>query len=114
MEFFKPDDFKYFANQEYFKGQLYTIEQQASIIANQTLNKLIESSPVVVRSKNFNWVEDSHLESTSSELKARIMFIEEIKHEPCKHEPSAWDVHWKNVLCKHCGVELQAAWTEVK
>jgi len=57
--------------------------------------------------------------------KARLAFIEEIKKEPCKHEPE--DIQIFNASgnyrfsfgagiskCKYCGVELQATWSEKK
>lgn len=45
-------------------------------------------------------------EQIASLVKIKIMS----EKKPCKHEPTEWDVHWKNIICKHCGVELFAEW----
>jgi hypothetical protein len=57
--------------------------------------------------------------------KARLMFIEEIKKEPCKHEPVLFSINAvyrpdgrlpedENYICKNCGVSLQMTWSERK
>lgn len=97
------------------------------------LNKLIESWPVVYDgnsglslSPGGAWSvvkhdEKDHIAISSnfinSKRKARLAFIEEIKKEPCKHEPiiGALGIYeTMQPVCKHCGVDLQAEWREVK
>lgn len=85
--------------------------------ANKILNKLIESSPVAYGSTKRPLDGWNEKEYESSTHRARLMFIEEIKREPCIHEPVIHDssnfkcVEYK---CHKCGVELQATWSEVK
>lgn len=122
-EFFTKDDFEY----------LTLTRETAARNANEKLAKLIESWPVVFGTNGDSpggwttirdddeetWYPDTH--------QARLAFIEEIKKEPCKHEPimtvrfPGFDrsgTHFKSVPelieCKHCGVKLQGTWTEVK
>lgn len=116
-DFFKPEDFP----------NLLGLREQAAEDANEKLNKLIESWPVVYGSKFISndcsafdvgsvWNITKLSDKTHT---ARLAFIEEIKKEPCKHSPkkissftnAAMGGEWK-VVCKHCGVELQATWSE--
>lgn len=124
---FKPEDFP----------NLLGLREQAAEDANEKLNKLIESWPVVY-GKGSQWDQtdgkpDSYVDCTHH---ARLAFIEEIKKEPCNHEASEVEIsntifqgpfdpklgcfryeksEWKIRVftnrCRHCGVELQAAWT---
>ena len=90
----------------------------------EKLNALIESAPVVYCSKPDK--ENSHLWNHHKcdgygTHKAHLMFIEEIKKEPCKHETyekntfdgAFFGSPW-TTSCKHCGVELVATWSEKK
>jgi hypothetical protein len=119
--FFKPEDF--FSRtliQEYIgshvTGKLVNCED-AAIFANEKLNALIESWPVVyaymgpARRPGGMWIIDGQQDADSTH-KARLAFIEPIVKEPCKHEPieSVMIGH----ICMHCGVKLQATWTEKK
>ena len=52
--------------------------------------------------------------------KGYLIGVKEIEKEPCKHEPlrrslgiEKNDYEYK-AFCKHCGVELQATWSEKK
>lgn len=127
-DFFEPEDFcdMGFAEMDYACDQ-----------ANKKLNKLIESCPVVYlnwgTSKPYNM--DFNINDHSH--KARLAFIEEIKKEPCKHEPNTYETStivegflparpgyfsrtesekciFISPKCQHCGIELQATWSEKK
>lgn len=100
---------------------MFIASEYAADLANEKINKLIESWPVVYRDRfmkpfpSHNWCETKTLHSVQ---KASLAFIEEIPKEPCKHEPvrdtgypRQWDKHWS---CNHCGVELIAEWREKK
>jgi len=109
-DFFKAKDFA--------QGIGENIQQINADYANEKLNKLIESWPVVYGSNKRpldGWNEKSY-ESTTH--KARLAFIEEIKKEPCKHEPIQFQDDEGNLaanfICRHCGVELVATWSEKK
>ncbi len=125
-DFFKPEDFIFGEDGSPFEGiaKLFGLKEKASDFANEKLNKLIESWPVV-----YGITEDANIPRLASlewefmkrpkdTHKALLAFIEEIKKEPCKHEPNftqfAIDEKYKTNLplkCKHCGVELQATWS---
>lgn len=88
-------------------------------------NEIVETWPVVILRDNGpyplpnKWViDDGGFDMSKFTKKARLAFIEEIKKEPCKHEPR--EVFWSQEReyhhydCKHCGVELKATWIEVK
>lgn len=108
--FFKPEMFG-----DYFMSNI-TI-QDAVNVANRELQMLIESWPVVYThskaEKPGYWgpIEQGQFDDTH---KARLAFIEEIKKEPCKHEPFNDSCVPNHFHCKHCGVELQATWSEKK
>jgi hypothetical protein len=114
--FFKPSDFD--------KDDDGLIDTTlASRLANEKLNKLIESMPVVYgNANNKEWIQCQFKDDTH---KARLAFVEEIVKEPCAHEPiedlnynytnsNGWKHSTAKIpLCKYCGVELQATWSEV-
>lgn len=125
--FFKPEDFR---SGHPDKPESYVDAHKAAKIANEKLNKLIESWSVVY-GKNNQWDitdgrPDSYLGCTH---KARLAFIEEIPKEQCKHEPISLlgkgysqEISYRGDIseflfsskCKHCGVELVAEWKEKK
>lgn len=47
---------------------------------------------------------------------AKIVFIEQIAKEPCKHEPREWLLlgapKTLQPVCIHCGAKLKATWSE--
>lgn len=100
--FFVPDD---------FNSNISKIS--AAEIANAKLTALIEAAPVVYRREySEHWM---RLSTVADKEQARLMFIEMIKKEPCKHEPELGrGDHLKYSDCKHCGVKLVAEWTEAK
>lgn len=93
--------------------------------ANEKLNKLIKSWPVVYAEKKEGFQPWHNVEFVGATHKARLVFIEELPKEPCKHEP-AWDLrsallpgliapsYFGNPKCYKCGVELVAEWKEKK
>jgi len=126
-DFFTPEDFvtlkEYKINFE-FKKILMTYEfacKLAAIDANAKLATLIESSPVVYgygenpgRSSIWNMNNAEKYTHT-----ARLICIEELPQEPCKHQPSSRE----NIKdsngnlkshCQICGAKLVATWSEVK
>lgn len=120
-DFFKPEDF----HCEYHLDKWYCSSDLAAKIANSKRTNEIQSWPVVILGDEGNhpshnkWViDDGGFDMSKFTKKARLAFIEEIKKEPCKHEPR--EVFWSQEReyhhydCKHCGVELQATWIEVK
>jgi len=113
-DFFKPEDFA--LNEDDSYTTIYT----AASLANEKLFLLIESMPVVYGDTVGPWSRATHHRATH---KARLAFVEEIVKEPCKHEPDKVGLfnnfdnpsqpHFAyNSKCKHCGVELQATWSE--
>jgi len=96
--------------------------------ANEKLNKLIESWPVVYGSNDKSptvlFVDKPSIVTHT----ARLAFVEEIPKKPCKHEPlvtveikghyvsgfSYFQNELHRARCKHCGVELVATWSEKK
>lgn len=114
-DFFKPLDFIY-------DDDLKFTANTAANLANEKLNKLIESWPVVY-GNNFISNDGSAFDIGSvwniTKLNdkthtARLAFIEEIKKECVKHEPFNDSCVPNHFHCKHCGVELQATWSEKK
>ncbi len=107
--YFKPEDFSSIMSNE-----------GLACAANTKLQELIESWPVVYGIveglPSDIWGPENTLGFSSH--KARLAFIEEIKKEPCKHEPKRNFQNGVEMLpepkCYHCGVELQAEWREVK
>ena len=116
--YFKPKDFQL---DEARGNTSVLLNASAALMANEKLNALIESWPVVYgMGNNPYWYKQNYLSNDRREIathKARLAFIEEIAKEPCKHEPSPIDsfngafVSLKSTICKHCGVELQATWS---
>lgn len=112
--FFKPEDFNFGWIDKHDTRRIDIVEA-----CNTKLNKLIESWPVVYGHTNgAAWFVEKgkHVQEQHT---ARLAFIEEIKKEPCKHEPANPTVrmsppHISDIVCKHCGVELQATWEEKK
>lgn len=125
--FFKPEDFGGSYGTSY-TSRLDTIG--AAEVANEKLNKLIESWPVVYEVVNSAGIKSwLHINAVSATSKALLAFIEEISPEPCKHEPLDIRIELPNrlflhpdiiiqpptrTLCKHCGVELVATWEAKK
>lgn len=107
-DFFRP---------EHFMG--WTTNTQRADWANKLLNQAIESWPVVYGTKDNNGqhFHENPNGNYNPTLKARLAFIEEIKKD-CKHEPTWSDDITAPIVyhakCKHCGVELQATWSEKK
>lgn len=113
---FKPEDFGTGNNAEKASAALY---------ANMKMEKLIESAPMIY---GHELADAWWLNKDNATRKARLMFIEEIKKETCKHEPKvsvsirgfdlskATHLHQvpEQFYCLKCGVELQAAWSEKK
>jgi hypothetical protein len=87
-------------------------------IANEKLNKLIESSPVVYCDNEYTSWSQLKSPTFSDKKKARLMFIEEIVKECVKHEPIKFQYDEghlaMNPICAHCGVELVAFWSVKK
>jgi len=133
--FFEPEDFGGdFGN--HYTSRLDAIG--AAQVANEKLNKLIESWPAVYSWQGFKNDDGSGIRPIKDEWttmtgvpntthKARLAFIEEIKAEPCKHEPSwhglktdlvvdRFDNTFASVgtTCSKCGVKLLATWKESK
>lgn len=130
-DFFKPEDFS-------FSYGDAVSPRGVAAYANEKLNKLIESWPVVYNQDadtpirtilwsiaNLNEPSITLRGGKTSTQKARLAFIEPINKEPCKHEPQ--DIQIFNASgnynfsfgagiskCKYCGVELQATWSEKK
>lgn len=89
-----------------------TWHYKASQIANEKLNKLIESWPVVYGDIEFK-CEWSKLRLNNNTHMARLAFIEEIKPKCEKHEPGLVGATTQNKIvstCVHCKVELVAEW----
>ena len=113
-DYFKPEDFYKVINHNLTlskdpAGQYASIANVLYVV-NEKLNKLIESWPVVWSDNAHSWFEN---ENPISAKKARLAFIEEIKKD-CKHEPFNDSCVPNHFHCKHCGVELQATWSEKK
>lgn len=79
------------------------------ITITEELEKLIEAAPVVYGTNDGLSYWDNIRFGTH---KARLMFIEELEKEPCKHVPMFFaDGEPSNFFkCKHCGIELVAEW----
>lgn len=116
--FFKPED---------FQSQTVWAPHSKSLatIANEKLNALFESWPVVyVRpGPKMGFVASSLYLNERDTHKARLAFIEEIVKEPCKHEPMNYfdtrgtkhiDAVPRKSKCTVCGVELVAEFKEKK
>lgn len=128
--FFSPEDFD--INHEYNE------RSEAARIANEKLNKLIESSPVVYAEKKDGFKTWHNVEFVGATHKAILISIEELPKVPCKHEPKEFEIRVEysggaytprlgafdmrdlatikslvtEAECKHCGVKLEATWKE--
>lgn len=123
---FKPEDFctkrgiqKYVGDTVY--GKVVNVDEAAEI-ANAKLAEWLESAPVI-----YGWGAPGYLSTTfwntgspiDRTHKGRLVCIEELPKQPCKHEPQLTE--WRafpgssglvvEPICKHCGVELTAVWT---
>lgn len=118
-DFFKPED---------FETQTVWAPHSKSLasIANEKLNKLIESWPVVYGfASKAGWYKPDTESNQYATHKARLAFIEKIEKECVRHEP-VWENkstvfpglvspnYYGKVHCHKCGVELQATWSEKK
>lgn len=98
-----------------FRGCFSVLQYQirAKTIAQKTIEKLIESWPVVYGE---NLVDES-LWSTRHDKNhdcclARLAFIEELPKKGCEHEPiQTRGGHQFIYNCKHCGAKLKATWS---
>jgi hypothetical protein len=101
-DLFKPSHFTAWAS-----CQLDAIE--ISDMANDMLNALMESWPVVYWSHKESLIYRENIRDATH--KSKLAFTEIIINN-CKHEPieSVMTGH----ICTHCGVKLQATWTEKK
>lgn len=113
-EFFKPEDFGPMIDNG--TSWIYVAE-----ICNKKLNQLVESWPTVYSFMNHpyanGWDDMSKFPNKNPSHQARLALIEE--YTKCeKHEPEHVFIgpetgNW-STKCKHCGVELQAKWSEKK
>ena len=101
---------------EVISADKYLHNEYAAIIANEKLNKLIESWPLVYSNEGIlteYWGPTKHTFNTH---KARLAFIEETKKEPCKHEPTEYVGQFgdtsRNWKCRLCGAKLVVEWKE--
>lgn len=86
----------------------YNFTEVSARIANNILNKHLESCPVVYASKSQGW----QWTETKNDLdthKARLFGVEQIKKD-CKHEPDWEEEGTGRPYCIHCNVELVAEW----
>lgn len=96
----------------------------AAAIANARLAEMLVSAKVV-----YGWFNGdgacrfSELKVIGSDKgeathRALLINIEEIKREPCEHEPmrscGGPKAFYSENECKHCGVKLKAKWEESK
>lgn len=111
-ELFKPENFRHIVHKE--------IEQQMADHCNAILQREVEKWPVVLQYKegitsHWNTVDVLGRPDNPTHT-ARLAFIEEIKKEPCKHEPKRNFQNGAEMLpepkCYHCGVKLVAEWKE--
>lgn len=105
-DFFKPQDFP----------DLLGLREQAAENANEKLNALIESCPVVygnmLANTDMRWLDERNSFHTHT---ARILDIQKLPKQECKHEPDLLKMFQEyglqNSKCKHCGIELRATWS---
>jgi len=107
-DFFKPEDFHCF----WMGKESSCSPAQAAEIANEKLNALILSWPLVYWCGQEELIYREHIKGATH--CARLALIEEIVKEPCKHEPAHFESGDQQINCKYCGVELQATWSEKK
>lgn len=104
-DIFSPEDFVIVGAENTYSAMKKTMAK----IANEKLNKLIESWPELfmiydVTSDRFMINQEKHTH------KARLAFIEELPKELCKHEPRGFNA--SGFECKYCGVDIVANWEE--
>lgn len=93
--------------------------EAAAYRANEKINALIEEAPVVYgMTTEDDHVYSKHLTSNYTH-KARLIFIEEIVKEPCKHRPEQRIKTSENgsiihsiYKCGLCGIEIEPHWKE--
>lgn len=114
IKLFKPEDFNFPETM----SAAYLPDRAASL-ANEILQREIEKWPVVVQMEpqtNYGWYEEREHYREQYKRIGRVAFIEEIKKEPCKHEPKRNFQNGAEMLpepkCYHCGVKLVAEWKE--
>lgn len=109
---FNPEDFRYGDSTIYFNG---LHEEKAARLANEKLNKLIESWPMVDANKDFtgHFVATTRLMEDGSHT-AYLAFIKENPKKQCKHTPYRLAQTKEEWRCATCGVELVAEWKEKK
>lgn len=120
-DIFKPEDFSGSSD--------FLAWEEAAVIANEKLNKLIESWPVVYFSSQNALGELAGsagliigVKQDGDNHKARLAFVEEIPQEPCKHTvashragngPWVLDTEYDgSFTCGKCGVKLEMQWKE--
>ncbi len=115
---FKPENFKtYYTTHE-------ESQQLMADIANDIVNKVIESSLTVYGTMNDNGFMGSHPYLTGplskDTHKAKLMCIEALLKEECKHENKIIYTGGGTIIthisgkCMDCGNELQVTWSEKK
>lgn len=114
---FKPEDFVYI-----WDDRAGSYQEASAKIANEKLNKLIESWPVFYCSepddKENSFLYVKRFKENCDTHKVYLAFIEEIPKEPCIHEPyikyhpDAVGVYPNYSECQKCGVKLKATWSE--
>lgn len=86
------------------------LNANAAYYANKKLQEYLESCPVVYG--NMEYVFDTNGKEHWCTHKARLICIEEIPKEPCKHKPR-WVGNMKTNECLKCGIEIIAEWKAV-
>lgn len=85
----------------------------AARIANAKLAEWKRDAMVVYGNSYSGWHEKQNIHSIT---RALLIDIEELRQEPCKHEPGmthsldSYPSH-ETTYCKHCGVKLKATWS---
>lgn len=114
--FFKSEDFY----QEHFNltdGQCLKILDYTNAKLNELIESCQEVSGTVTDSGLFRLHNPYDGIVRECTHKARLAFVEEIVKKPCEHEPFYEEYGGglrSPAKCKHCGVELQATWSEAK
>lgn len=109
-----------FKLEDFYAGDGFALEpSDCAAMANAKIQSLIDAAPTVYGKRNQWDITDGTQDSlTGCTHKAKLMFVEELKREPCKHQPIGDDWTMKNGLwlgtCEYCGVKLEARWEEVK
>ena len=131
--FYFEVDMKPFFTREIFEDKIQEVKRLGTysyevvdiadviMIANKTIQKLIDASPVVYVKKHdypggFSF-DIFGFQRDDSTHQAHLLFIEEIPKKECEHEPHTKFDHIDkgiHIECKHCGVELKAKWEPVK